>query len=419
MVKEYPLLAIDIGAHNIKCAIAVRNEETQVIDIISVYTVPTLGIRDGFMEDRDALIDVIQQGIHRVQDSALCVPKEAIFSISSRHFFGLDVYADTGILDGRVTHKDMIKSVDLSHKSVSQKSLTNGYAITHTLPQRFMLDKDVASLSPLGQPALNMQLYAYLMYGHKETINAFWGLGDRLKLPLKDVVCDILVQAEGCLTHHDLQGYITLIDIGNETTSVMIFESGRPIYFHSRFQGGIHLTQEIQNQLKISYFDDAEALKLKHGIVRYEGDRDSPRIPIYHDGPTRYVRQETLTRILERSLTENLSAIRVRIEEDQVSEYLSGGVILTGGSSNIRGIERLASEVLQTNARVCIPTQAGVKDLVQAPQYATVNGLALAGLKERYHAWFSTWRNSLSTIPAVGSKQFLHSKKNWWKRILG
>ena len=88
MVKEHPLLGIDVGATNIKCAMGVKGPD--YIDIISVYTLPTLGIRDGLMEDPDSLIDVIKQGMLRAEVGASCKPKEAFISISSRHFYTLD-----------------------------------------------------------------------------------------------------------------------------------------------------------------------------------------------------------------------------------------------------------------------------------------------------------------------------------------
>lgn len=419
MIREYALLGVDIGATNIKCAMGVRNEDTHVIDIISAYTVPTLGIRDGFMEDRDALLDVIRQGINRVQDSALCKPKEVLFSISSRYFYTLDVSASVPISEGHVTHKNVLHLIEACHTAALQLNGSNAnYAITHTLPQNFILDAQNTSLSPWGKPALQVDLNAHLVYGHKETINAFWDLGDTLKLPMRDISCNLLVQAESLLSKKDLEKSVAILDIGSETTKVMIFNEGRPIYFHSRFQGGTHITQEIQHQLNISNFDDAENLKLMHGVIRSEGGREMPRIPIYNEGPTRYIRQETLTRILERALTENLSAIRVRLEEDQMDHYLKGGVILSGGTSNIRGLDRLTAEILQTTARIGLPIQSGVKDLVHAPQYAAVNGLVLAGLRERYNSWFSIWRRPLKSVPIPYSRYEITHYKSWWKRLL-
>ena len=68
--NEYPILGIDIGSTNIKCAMGVLG--TNYIDIIAANTLPTLGIRDGLMEDSHALVDVIKQSIKRTVESASC-----------------------------------------------------------------------------------------------------------------------------------------------------------------------------------------------------------------------------------------------------------------------------------------------------------------------------------------------------------
>lgn len=415
MVKEHPLLGIDVGATNIKCAMGVKGAD--YIDIISVYTLPTLGIRDGLMEDADSLIDVIKQGMLRAEVGASCKPKEALISISSRHFYTLDSSALIPITEGHVTHKDILRLVQACHQQLQAKKGSTertDFVITHTLPQQFFLDEQVASLSPWGQPAFQMKLNAHLIYGHQKMLNRYWEVGKSAGLPLKDVMCGLLVQSEGLLSRHDLEGYVSILDLGSETTKVMIFHHGRPIYFHSRFQGGLHLTKEIQHRLKVS-FDDAENLKLQYGAVRSEIKRDSDRIPIYGEEPMRYIPQERLIRIIERSLTENLSAIRVRLEKDGMDRYLEGGIILSGGGANIEGLDRLTSEILRCAARVGKPQNPGTTDLVQAPQYATVNGLILAGLRKRYDGWFSSWQRPISSIPSPHQPRFIQSS-SWWNK---
>ena len=416
MVKEHPLLGIDVGATNIKCAMGVKGPD--YIDIISVYTLHTLGIRDGLMEDTDSLIDVIKQGMLRAEAGASCKPKEALISISSRHFYTLDSSALIPITEGHVTHKDILRSIEACHAQHHKhtKGINNqsDFVITHTLPQQFYLDDQTSSLSPWGQPAFQMKLDAHLIYGHQKTLSRYWEMGQKANLPLKDIMCGLLVQAEGLLARNDLDGYVSILDLGSETTKIMIFHQGRPIYFHSRFQGGLNLTKEIQHRLKVS-FDDAENLKLQHGAVRSEITRGSERIPLYGEEPIRYIPQERLIRIIERTLTENLSAIRVRLEKDGMERYLDGGVILSGGGANIEGLDRLTSEILRCAVRVGKPQNPGTTDLVQAPQYATVNGLILAGLRRRYDGWFSSWKRPVSQVPPPHQPSFIRSS-SWWTK---
>ena len=417
--NEYPILGIDIGSTNIKCAMGVLG--TNYIDIIAANTLPTLGIRDGLMEDSHALVDVIKQSIKRTVESASCEPKEALFCISSRHFYSVDTTGEVSISAGHVTHNDVLKVIEVCHKNtkVTDEHGENAFTISHTLPQRFYLDNNSASLSPWGQPALRMKVDAHLVYGQQRIIDEYWRVGAKVDLPMKDIVCDLLVQAEGLLTKSDLERHVAILDLGSETTKIMIFDQGAPVYFRNRFQGGIHLTREIKDQLGVS-FDDAETLKIRYANVSAEASRDQSRIPIHTDaGPKRYIRREKLRRIIETELKENLSAIKVRLEKDRASSYLNGGIILSGGGANIKGLTELASEVLQCNVRVGRPQNPGTTDLVQAPQYAAVNGLVLSGLRGRYDQWYGIWRRDLKDIPSPKKRQRqFQSRTSFWKRLM-
>jgi len=67
------------------------------------------------------------------------------------------------------------------------------------------------------------------------------------------------------------------------------------------------------------------------------------------------------------------------------------GLVLTGGSSNLSGIETLGREILQLPVRVGIPTQMyGIADTLRDPAYATSVGLLLWGAK---YEGRQTWRS--------------------------
>jgi cell division protein FtsA len=403
---ESGIVGVDIGASNIKCALGLYDREHDRIDIIAVTTVPSMGIQDGTITHRDKLLLAIKEGIRRVKEYAQCEVHQIIISISSRHFYTLDAGSTVSISAGRVTHQDVLKAVTACHEDAPQAQVSQGgYGITHTLPQQYLLDHQPTQLAPWSQPALHLGIKAHLVYGHRETLNQIWHLQDSLRAPLIDVTCDLLAQSEGILPQDAPPTSLALLDIGSETTKVLLIKEGKPIFFFCRLQGGVHITHEIQRQFKIADFDEAEHIKINFGRVYVDvHERHEERIPIYGEGPIRYVRQESLSRILERTITENLSALRVRLEEAGVAALLSGGVHLTGGTANIQGICELASDILQTKVQIGSPQQKGVHDLVRKPQFATVNGLVIAGFLERHNHWFSSWKREINEIPPPNHK---------------
>ncbi len=398
---ESGIVGIDIGATNIKGALGLTDQKREYIDIIAVTILPSIGLQDGTIIYRDKLLQAIKHAIERLKKHAQCNIEQVIISISSRHFYTLDVSSTVKVLEGRVTHKDVLAVVSACHQDAEKLQATQtGYHISHTLPQDFLLDHELSQDAPWSKPALELGIQALLLYGHRETLNQIWYLNPSLQAPILDVTCDLLAQAEGLINQENIPAYQSILDIGSETTKILITKQGKPIFFYCRQQGGIHITQEIQRQFKIADFDEAEHIKLTYGRVYIDADeRNEERIPIHGDGPVRYVRQESLSRILERTITENLSALRVRLEEAGVANLLNHGILLTGGTANIPRITDLANDILQAKVRLGRPQQKGVNDLVYKPQFSTVYGLVVYGLLNKHDQWFSSWQRKLKEIP--------------------
>ena len=421
---ESGIVGIDIGASNIKGALGLIDPKHKYIDIIAVTILPSIGIQDGLVTYRDKLLQAIKHTIERLKKHAQCDIEQVMISISSRHFYTLDVASTVKVLEGRVTHKDILAVVAACHNDAEKlQAIQTGYSITHTLPQDFILDHELSQDAPWSQPALELGIQAHLVYGHRETLKQIWYLSSSLQAPILDVTCDLLAQVEGLIDHTQAPNYQAILDIGSETTKILITKKGKPIFFFCRQQGGVHITQEIQRQFKIADFDEAEHIKFHYGRVYIDADeRNEERIPIHGEGPIRYVRQESLSRILERTITENLSALRVRLEEAGVAHLLADGILLTGGSANIPKISDLASDILQTKVRLGRPQQNGVNDLVYKPQFATVYGLVVSGLLRKHDQWFSSWQRELKDIPAPTQYQkknnrlSLQTLSSLWKR---
>lgn len=407
--EEYPLLAIDIGSSVIKLGIAVYCQDHGNIDVIAVSTVPTLGFKDGQITDIKSLGEVIQEGIDRVVRRAVCIPKEALISVSARHSFSLEATESVPIMGGMVTHEHVQAVVQRCIESKA-KNAHEAYRLSHVIPLRFTLDSSTPTLSPEGKATTHLNISASLMFAEAQLYRQLWQLrhtltvghqelGGRFSLPLVDIVDDTSLLSEGLLTEEELQGVMTVMDIGSNVTKVVIFDHGRPIYMHHNFKAGDYLTRELQKEFSLDSLEQAEQIKILRGTLTPSSQAE--RVEMTSNGQSKYKQLSAVTRLLERSTIQQISALRVRLQQDQVWHLVQKGLILTGGSAQLEGLAQQTESVLQTSVRIGHPSQSGVHDLVYAPNFASLNGLLLGGLRRRYETYFSCWNRPIKAIPSA------------------
>jgi len=90
----------------------------------------------------------------------------------------------------------------------------------------------------------------------------------------------------------------------------------------------------------------------------------------------REIERESLNQIIHYRLRETLEIVKRQIEADQNLHYVGAGVFITGGCSQIRGLEHLASDVfgMPVTMSHALP-MAGVTSAFENPQFSTALGL--------------------------------------------
>ncbi len=388
MKKQEVILGIDIGSYDIKFAMGIQNEDD--VDIISVSSIPTQGLEKGEIVSFERLSEVLKIGMDRVIYNASCRASRTYVCLSSRYFLGMGATASQTVSDGIITHKDIIKAIQSSHQYYGhQQGIV--YSITHSIPQQFIIDHQIYTNDPWGKPGVSLDLNIFLMFLHKDTINAYQKLLTQNQIIAQDLFCDQLVLSETVRKGNENKKYI-LLDIGAETTKVMIFEGESLVYFRVFQQAGNDLTEMIQEKLEVSE-DEAEFLKMKHASV-YQDVSEENRIYLPSQKP---IKSQALNRIVEKYMRELLSNIWVKLNQDKIL-LVDTHIFLSGGTSNLMGLVELSKEIFKCQTYISKSTQPGTNDLVAPPQFATVNGLVLAGLRNRQNLWFGTMNRKLNEI---------------------
>ena len=145
-----------------------------------------------------------------------------------------------------------------------------------------------------------------------------------------------LALADSVLTETEKRSGCALVDIGADTTTVSVYFKNILRHLAVIPLGSNNITKDIASlQMEES---DAEKMKLKYGCA-YTENNDIDNNMKYSIDPDRQVETRKFIEIVEGRLEEIIANVWCQVPEDYCDKLL-GGIVLTGGGSNMKDIEK-------------------------------------------------------------------------------
>jgi cell division protein FtsA len=205
---------------------------------------------------------------------------------------------------------------------------------------------------------------------------------------IEDLIFEPLASSEAVLTEDEKQVGVILADIGGGTTDISVFKDGS--IWHSAILpvAGYQLTRDIAIGLGLP-FDVAEEMKKMWGSVMPVSESKMETDSISENGHS--VSYQGLCDIVKARVEEILRLIILELPRTEYEALIPAGMVLTGGSSNLSGIDALGRDLMRLPVRIGTPINMyGITDILHNPAYATSVGLLLWGMKPRgTQAWKS------------------------------
>lgn len=158
---------------------------------------------------------------------------------------------------------------------------------------------------------------------------------DKAGIAIAEIFPAPLVLADNVLTESEKRGGCVLVDLGADTTTVSVYHKSLLRHLAVIPLGGNNVTKDI-TALKMEE-REAELLKLKHGSAYTEIADMDPALTYSIDGE-RTIESKQLIELVEARVEEIVQNVWHQVPAEYVSKLL-GGIILTGGGSNMKNIE--------------------------------------------------------------------------------
>ena len=164
------------------------------------------------------------------------------------------------------------------------------------------------------------------------------------------------------------------IDIGGGTTDISIYESNCLVYSSVLPLGGFNFSNDIAIAFGIDY-TQAENIKVKYGLtdIYKSSVLETLKINLDDDNIIE-VPVLDVCQIMKERAQELAGLIHMEIESSGITNLKTCN--LTGGSSQIEGIDKIFTKTLQLKTNLCLPNEKEyLKSEYLSPEYSTLFGM--------------------------------------------
>jgi len=295
-----------------------------------------------------------------------------------------------------ITHEDLSRIEEVA----TLGKVPANREILDVVPHAYKLDGQDNIKDPLGMTGTRLEIDAHVVSALAPHLTNLQKAADSAKVLPRSIIVAGVAAARAVLSEQQLENGVALIDIGGATTNIAIYEEGDLQYAAVLPLGGINITNDLAIGLKTDP-EIAEKLKIEHASAQLRGATSG--VSLKYEGEIYSFQTSDIDEIVEARLEEIFEAIQNELKKARRAGKLPGGIVLTGGTAQLKGIVEYAKESLGLAARVGKTSgYGGVADNIEKPQYATAVGLMLLDA-ESDSVQYGSKKKASSPLIGVGS----------------
>ena len=377
-------VGLDIGTTKIVAMVGSRNEFKK-LEILGIGKSQSLGVHRGVVNNITQTIESIKYAIEEARvESGKQHIKEVVVGIAGQHIRSLQHsdYITRENPDKVIDNNDIDELINQVYKLV----MLPGEEIIHVLPQDFKVDGQSEIKEPIGMYGSRLEANFHIVVGQVSSIRNIGRCIKSAGLEMGDITLEPLASADAVLSDEEKEAGIALIDIGGGTTDVAIFKDG--IIRHTAVIpfGGNVITEDIKEGCSIMG-NQAEQLKIKFGSA-WPGENKETEIvaiPGLLGRDPKEISLKTLSKIINARVVEIIEQVYLEIKNyghEEAKKKLIGGIVLTGGGSQLKHLKQLVEYVTGMDTRVGFPGQHLAGDTNNSnPIFSTAVGLVMKAIE--------------------------------------
>ena len=366
--------AIDVGTTKVATIVANAKAEDD-IEVLGVGVVPSRGLHKGIVVNMDEAKESIHASIREAQRISGVHVESAYVGVTGRHVSSVNNRGVVAIpRDDRLVRGDDLKRVLAAARNIP---VPEGKKVLHAIPRYYALDGQEGVRQPVGMHGSRLDVETHIITASVTSVQNLVKCVRSVGVEVDDLVLEPLASGEAVLTPEERDAGVIMADIGGGTTDIAVFKGGN-IYHTSIIPvAGYQVTSDISIGLGLP-FEIAEKMKKRHGNVTSDLETDkATQVGLENGHSASY---QDLCEIIRSRMEELLQLILLEMPSTDYQTLAPCGLVLTGGTANLGGLDELGRSLLHIPVRKGKPLGAriyGITDILRNSAYATTLGLIL------------------------------------------
>ncbi|MEL6794357.1 MAG: cell division protein FtsA, partial [Pseudomonadota bacterium] len=390
---------LDVGTSKTACfvlrvdqgrldAATAPHEAQTALRVVGAGVTRSRGVRLGEIVDLDEAQRAIRTALELAEKMAGVRVDQVIASVSGAKPQSFSSFGDVEVEGDAVSARDISRALH----GCDWPERRQGREVIHAMPVCFTLDGATQAPDPRGLAARGLSVDMHAVSVATTPLKNLATCIRKCDLELAGVVASPYAAAISSLVEDEQKLGAACVDLGAGATNVAIFLRNHLIFNDSIRLGGDHLTQDIAAGLSMPEAA-AERIKTFHGGAVATGldDRElieAPHIGERHPAERRTISRSALIGVIRPRLEEILENVRASLDAAGFQHLPARRIVLTGGGSQLIGIEEVASRILGQQVRIGKPMRiAGLPQATTGPGFSASVGLALYASRPQDELW--------------------------------
>ena len=426
-IQRGVVAVLDIGSSKVACLV-LRFDGTETFHeaegigsmagqagfrVIGAATTRSRGVRLGEVDAMQETERAIRTAVQAAQKMANIRVDHVIACLSGARPRSYGLEGRIEVEADQVTEQDIARVL----ASCDVPDYGRGREVIHAQPINFALDHRSGLNDPRGQVGQELATDMHMLTVDHTVIQNIMHCVKRCDLELAGIASSAYLSGVSCLVEDEQELGAACIDMGGGSTGISIFMKKHMIYADSVRIGGDHVTSDIAMGLSVPAAT-AERIKTFYGGVHATGMDDRDMIEIGGDSgdwekDRRSVSRAELIGIMRPRVEEILEDVKERLDVAGFDHMPSQQIVLTGGASQIPGLDGLASKILGAQVRLGRPLRVhGLPQAATGPAFSSAVGLSLFAAHPKDEWW--DFEMPTESYPARSLKRAVRwFRENW------